>query len=82
MLNNQYNKTEYLAEQSRLASCLNRLRSPEFAPFTRFLKSVIADRSETLVNAEDDRVIYRMQGQIKAVKDILETIEADRKVGA
>lgn len=82
MSHETYNKPEYLAEQRNLAVCLQRLRSPEFSAFTRFLKNRLEDRSETLSNAEDVHLVYRMQGQIRAIKDILETIEADRKVGA
>lgn len=77
-----YNKTEYSAEKQELAVCLNRLRSPEFSAFARFLKTRLEERSETLSNATDMLLVYRMQGQIRAIKDILETIEADRKVGA
>lgn len=45
----------------------------------QFLKKLLVERTETLQSSTDVAVIYRMQGQCKAIKDILETVAKSHK---
>jgi hypothetical protein len=50
------------------------MRSGEFRPFVKLLEDRIRDRTDTLRNTSDPVVVYRMQGQIMALSDLLTTI--------
>jgi hypothetical protein len=50
------------------------MRSGEFQPFVKLLEDRIRDRTDTLRNTSDPVVVYRMQGQIMALSDLLTTI--------
>jgi hypothetical protein len=64
-------------DKAALSSVLARLRGDDFRPFIELLKDRIRDRTDTLRNTSDTVVIYRMQGQIHALKDLLVTIGGD-----
>lgn len=75
-----------IGEEDRLRATLRRLGGDEFRPFLRHLESLVEDRSHTLRNASDMVIVHRMQGEIRALTDILDAVakatKADRKVGA
>ena len=66
-------------QKGRLRACFRRLGTEEFKPLIQFLKSTLEDRTETLQVSVDLHTIYRMQGQCKAIKDILETVAESHK---
>jgi hypothetical protein len=61
-------------EKEQLSITLQRMRSGEFQPFVKLLEDRIRDRTDTLRNTSDPVVVYRMQGQIMALSDLLTTI--------
>ena len=75
-----------ISEEDRLRATLRRLGGDEFRPFLRHLESLVEDRSHTLRNTSDMTVVYRMQGEIRALNEVLDAVakatKADRKVGA
>ena len=66
-------------QKARLRACFHRLGTEEFKPMIQFLKKLLMERTETLQSSTDMAVIYRMQGQCKAIKDILETVAKSHK---
>lgn len=73
---NLYNETISPQEQERLNLLMKRLASPEFEVLRRYLKIQIAQRLDTLVSTTDPVIGFRMQGQVKAIEELLEAIEA------
>ena len=61
-------------EKEQLSITLQRMRGGEFQPFVKLLEDRIRDRTDTLRNTSDPVVVYRMQGQIMALSDLLTTI--------
>ena len=61
-------------EKEQLSIALQRMRGGEFQPFVKLLEDRIRDRTDTLRNTSDPVVVYRMQGQIMALSDLLTTI--------
>ena len=71
-----YTDTGFTKE--RTASVLRDLNRSEFLPFIRFLEDRLAHARETLENATETATLYRAQGHVKELEDILETIAASR----
>jgi len=61
-------------DKNALAAVFARLRSDEFLPFRRLLEERIRDKTDTLRNASDTVTVYRMQGQIMALSELLVTV--------
>lgn len=66
-----YNVTGF-SERS-VNTAFRRLMSDDLAPVIQFLKDYLAEKADTLKRAHDPIEIYRVQGQISAVENILET---------
>lgn len=52
-----------------------RLASGEFGAFLHYLKNDLQKSYDTLANTTDQTVVYRMQGRIKIVEEILGAVE-------
>ena len=63
------------ADRDALKRQLQRLRSDEFAMVRRFLKQTMMQRLDTLAKSTDPQTVWRMQGQVKALEDLLEAVE-------
>lgn len=68
------NDSSYSADQLR--SVLNALRDQRFKPFISHLERLIAEHSDTLVHARDEVIIYRLQGRIVQLREILDAVES------
>ena len=62
--------------EERVKQTVAQLARPEFLPFIRFLEDRLAQSRETLENATEPATLYRVQGHVKEIEDILETIAA------
>lgn len=58
---------------------LNELRDQRFAPFICYLKDLKAQHAETLATTKDMTDVYRLQGRIAQLREILDAVENARK---
>lgn len=73
-----YNQAES-SEQRQLVRCLRLLSTDEFAPLIRHIESELQQQYDTLSVATDATVVYRTQGHIRGLKDLLEAVAAATK---
>ena len=73
-----YNTNESF-EKSQLFRCLRLLSTDEFAPLIRHLKDILSDQYETLSKANDATLIFRTQGRIAALEELLDAVAVATK---
>lgn len=56
---------------TQLELLFKRLRGPEFNLLREFLKEGMTQRMERLALTKDEIDIYRLQGEIKAIRELL-----------
>jgi hypothetical protein len=59
----------------RVARCFQRLQAEEFAPLVEFLKESRAGTFEQLAGVVQIEQIYRLQGEVGILRDLLSHIE-------
>lgn len=59
----------------RIAQCFARLRAPEFAPLLEYLRAERHESLEMMAQVADTDKIYRLQGEVGKLKEILGYIE-------
>ena len=72
MLKNLYNIGTHTESAQKVA--LKHLGDPENASVLEFLRSKLIERTETLKKAKSLEDVYRYQGRIAELEDLLETI--------
>lgn len=68
-----YNKPESV-DQKQLHRCLRLLGTDEFAPLIQRLHESLSDHYKALKLANDATLIYRTQGRILAIEDLLDAV--------
>lgn len=69
-----YNGNE--CTESQVINVLRTLNRSEMQPFICFLKDRIKEAHDTLETASEPAILYRAQGRVTELKEILETIVA------
>lgn len=59
----------------RIARCFSQLRAPEFQPLVDFLRAERHETLERLAQVQDRDTIYRLQGEVVKLRDLLGYIE-------
>jgi hypothetical protein len=66
------------SEERRLRTVFRKLNAEEFEPFVAFLESRRDEISDTLAKGTEMQTLYRAQGRLEVVKDLLNLIERNR----
>ena len=64
----------------KVIRCFSQLRSPEMQPLTEYLKGVKAETLEKLSQVGDVEQVYRLQGKVGAIRELLELVETSEDV--
>jgi hypothetical protein len=59
----------------RIARCFSWLRSTEYDPLKEYLRAERQGVLEQMAQVQDEKVIYRLQGEAVALKRFLDNIE-------
>ena len=70
-----YNKG---TEEGKLRSVFRSLNTQEFAPFVAFLESRQDEICDTLAKGTELPTLYRAQGRLDAIKELLTKIKSNR----
>lgn len=65
-------------EERRLRAVFRKLNAEEFAPLVAFLESRRDEICDTLAKGTEIPTLYRAQGRLEIVKDLLNQIERNR----
>ena len=75
----------------KVVRCFSHLRAPEFAPLVEYLKAYRLETLERMAQVGEPDKVYRLQGQVGAIREILDLVEgaesimarmnANRKIG-
>lgn len=65
-------------EERKLRSVFRLLNSQEFRPFVAFLESRFDEVSDTLAKGTEVQTLYRAQGRLDVIKDLLDRIKSNR----
>lgn len=66
-------------EREQVERCLRRLSTDEFSPLIQSLKRRLSDYYETLSVTSDATLVYRVQGRIQELREILESVATATK---
>lgn len=59
----------------RVARCLSHLRAQEFEPLLMYFKSKRLETLENMAQTSDEKLIFKFQGEAKALAELIENIE-------
>lgn len=59
----------------RVARCLTHLRAPEFEHFREYLRAKRQGALEKLAVSQDEKMIFKLQGEAGALEELLTNIE-------
>lgn len=66
----------------KVVRCFSHLRAPEFAPLVEYLKAYRLEALERMAQVNETDRIYRLQGQVGAVREILDLVEGAESIMA
>lgn len=59
----------------RIARCFSLLRAQEFEPLRAYFKETRLETLEKMAQTNDEKLLFKFQGEVKALGEILSTIE-------
>jgi hypothetical protein len=66
----------------KVVRCFSHLRAPEFIALVEYLKATRQEALEKMAQVVDTDKIYRLQGQVGAIGEILQLVEGAENIMA